>query len=204
MEKKEKLKDKASIRFKMLKRKYAEMLNNALKENKVDKQLIPFLKKVNSLDKFFTASSCAGRIILLETNTSESKKESKFIFKKHGKVSFEEIFPKIRDFDAKDKYLWFKQEPFILHIGTDTLENAKKIITAMRNAGIKRGGIMVAQEGKYIIELLGTQSLSLLVKYKDFQICENCFRKQLQIANKKLERNYRRLKLFEKEFLKVS
>ena len=194
----------ALTRFRMLKEKYASMLNDALAQNKVDSMLIPFLQKVNALEDYFTASSCAGRIILLETSHDENKKTSKFIFKEHRKVKFREIYEHIKNWYASNKLLWFKQEPFILHIGAATLENAQKIIAAMRNAGVKRGGIMVAQPGKFIVELLGTQNLAFLAKSEDFEICEKCLRNQIRIANKKLQKNYSRLKRFEREFLKVA
>lgn len=79
------------------------------------------------------------------------------------------------------------------------MKTQKKILEAANIAGIKRAGIMVAAEGKFITELIGTQSMAFPVKIKKEIAAEKKFlEKALEKANKKLEKNYFQLKEFEK------
>ncbi len=45
--------------------KAMEGLRKALKEGKVDEDIIPLLEKINSLENYFTTSSCSGRISVM-------------------------------------------------------------------------------------------------------------------------------------------
>jgi len=189
-------KSKNSAVFEMVKERHRKSFETALEEKKMDEQLISLCKFVASTKNFFTSSGCAGRIVLLRLDENESKKESAFYRKWHCTVSAKEIIEAI---DAStDENLWLKQEPFILHIGTGNIENSRKILEAMREAGVKRGGISVAKEGKFLVELLGSNFMSIPVKVKGKKIVSNDFIENIaEIANKKLERNYENLKRLE-------
>ena len=56
------------------------------KEGHIDKEITQLVKKINSSDNYYTTSSCAGRIVLLEKK-SDKKQEIRWLFKKHGKVN---------------------------------------------------------------------------------------------------------------------
>ena len=67
-----------------------------------------------------------------------------------------------------------------------------------RKAGIKRLGIMVAVEGKFLMELIGTQSMALPLKYKNKDLAEKSYLEFIvNKANQKLKKNYVQLKKFE-------
>ena len=99
--------------------------------------------------------------------------------------------------------LWLKVDPFILHIGCETLEGANTILAAMRRAGVKRGGIILASPGKFIIELQGTEKMGVPVKSgaKIFAD-EKYLGYLLEKANKLVSKNYARLERLESEFRK--
>lgn len=185
-------------RFEMLKKHNGEEFKKAVSEKKADRQIIPLCTFINSLAEFFSSSSCAGRIMLLKTDAKESKREAAFHAKWHRAVSFPELAKEIgKKIDAPE--LWLKQEPFILHLGTNNLANANRLLECCRIAGIKRAGIMVAEPEKFMLEIIGTQNMSLPVKKKNKAIAEKEFlRFALRKANSKLKRNYEMLKKFEK------
>ncbi len=186
--------------FGMVKERHKKSFETALKEGKMDEQMISLCKFAASTKNFFTSSGCAGRIVLLRLDENESKKESAFYKKWHRIVSATEAIEAIDC--STDENLWLKQEPFIIHIGTGNLENSRKILEAMRKAGVKRGGISVAKEGKFLVELLGSNFMSIPVRTNGKKIASNDFIENvLEIANKKLERNYASLKRLE-EMLK--
>ncbi|PKM92253.1 MAG: hypothetical protein CVU81_01470 [Euryarchaeota archaeon HGW-Euryarchaeota-1] len=61
----------------------------AKERNLADKDVIPLCNFINSLENFYTTSSCAGRIVIIK---SEGKKEPQcFIEKWHREVLFDEV-----------------------------------------------------------------------------------------------------------------
>lgn len=188
-------------RFGMVKETHRKSLKKAIEEKKADRQMIPLCRQISKTKNYFTSSSCAGRIILLQLPKEENKKDASFHRKWHRKVKEKELWEGINSKTIGE--IWFKLDPFILHIGTNNLENAKKILEIMKKNGLKRGGIMVAKPGKFMIELIGTQAMALPIKNKEKTIVDKKTMKHLlQKANKKLEKNYTLLKKLEKSFRK--
>jgi len=185
----------AKIRFEMVKRRHKKRLEEAVKKREADEAIIPLCEFINSTRHFFTSSSCSGRILLLALK-GKRKRDASFHRKWHRKVSFEEVWRGIED--AKNCELWFKTEPFIIHIGASSLKKAEKILDIKNKAGVKRGGIIVAKPGKFILELIGTEEIALPVKFGDKIIVSKSFMKEVvRKANEKIEANFERLKKFE-------
>ena len=197
-----KKKDYAGIeRFTMVKTMHKKSMEKAIAEKKADLQIIPLCRFVSKTKHFFTSSSCAGRIILLQLPKGESKREACFHRKWHCVVKEKELWEGI---DAETSgELWFKLDPFIFHVGADSLENSKKVLAAMTKAGVKRGGIIVAKPGKFLVELQGSQGIAFPIKKGKKVLVEKEYMKYiLERANEKLEKNYALLKRLEKEFRK--
>ncbi len=136
--------------------------------------------------------------MLLSVNRIGEKQPKAFHRKWHRKVTLKEVLEGIED-DKANKELWFKLDPFILHAGARDLEHARKILKCMRLAGVKRGGIMLAKDEKFIIELQGTHTMSLPVKSNGKEIADKEYVAFIvKQANQKLAENYKRLKRFEK------
>jgi len=185
-------------RFEMLKKHNDEQFGEAVNEGKADDRMKSICRFLNSTKNFFTSSSCAGRITLLSVKSIGKKQPNAFHRKWHRKVSLKEVLEGI-DEKASEKELWFKLDPFILHVGARDLENARRVLKCMRLAGIKRGGIMLAKEEKFIIELQGTNVISLPVKSDGELLADKKYISFiLKQANTKLADNYKRLKRFEK------
>lgn len=196
-----KILDAGDNRFFMVEEMHRKTFEKAVKDRKADEKMIPLCRFVSKTKNFFTSSSCAGRIILLQLPKNENKLDASFHRKWHKKVSEKELWTGI---DAKTVgELWFKLDPFILHIGGKDLEGAKKILECMAKAGVKRGGIIVAKPGKFLIEMQGTQGMAFPVKKDNEVLVDKAYIKYiLARANKKLEKNYLLLKKLEKVFRK--
>lgn len=189
-------------RFEMIKKHNGEEFALAMSMEKADKQILSLCAFINAQQDFFSSSSCAGRIMLLKADAIESKQEHAFHAKWHRKVKLQELLREIAK-KIDEEELWLKQEPFILHLGARNLEGAKKLLECCRAAGIKRAGIMVAEEQKFIVEIIGTQNMSLPVKKRNKQLVDKKYLDfVLEKANGKLARNYVTLKKFE-EILRV-
>ena len=61
-----------------LKNKALNKLNSAMNENKVDKRIKKIINLINSNEYFYTSSSCAGRIVIIELPELGDKIKAKF------------------------------------------------------------------------------------------------------------------------------
>ncbi len=184
-------------RFSMIKKRHANTLEKAIAEQKADHAMIPLCRFVASTRHYFTSSSCAGRILLLELPDGENKKDSRFHRKWHSTTTTEKIREGLLAKTTGE--LWLKVDPFILHIGCADLEHAQTVLKAMKEAGIKRGGIMVAQNGKFMIEFQGSQGLAVPVKKDDRVLVNDEHLDYLIVrANQKVSKNYAQLEALEK------
>lgn len=123
----------------------------------IDEEILEIVNFLNSKDGFYTTSSCAGRIVLLERN-GKHKYDSKWLFTSHQPISFEDIKKKLKS----DSLVWFKTEPPILHIGCDKLEDAHKILSIAKESSLKRSGIISAGK-RFIIEIIGHSKIDAVV-----------------------------------------
>ena len=114
-----------------------------------DKPIEKLCNKINSLENYYTLSSCSGRSVLIK-NVVE-KTHDLFVFRSHAKISFGEL-KKALELAVKCKEgVMFKLEPVILHVCCAKLEDAEKMLNKAREAGCKNSGIMTLGEGKRIV-----------------------------------------------------
>lgn len=182
-------------RFAMTKARHKLTLEKAIGEGKVDSELIDFCRRVSDTDNYFTSSCCSGRILLLGIVKEGSKKDAYFHRKWHREVELGEVLEGLNS--ESEGMVWFKMEGFILHVGCKDLEACEKVLEGMRQRGVKRGGIMVVKEGKYIVELEGTQEMSVPVKRGSEKLVDDEYVGELVgIANRKMRKNLEVLKGF--------
>jgi len=203
--KKPKIAPKESLeetRFRMTKNTSMKKLASAIDEKKADTLLVPFLKIFNKKKNIFTSSSCAGRIMLLGADEYEHKMPNMFAAKWHRNVKTNEIWNVLqKDYDYPE--IWFKQESYIFHFVCKDLDVAKKVLQLKNKFGIRRGGIFTIDDGRYIIELIGSNNMSLPVKYgKKILLTKDQIDIIVKKANQKLTKNYKILKELMKIFQK--
>ena len=182
----------------MIKTNAAETLHVALREKKIDPLMIGISQFMEKTTDFFTTSTCSGRITLMDLNEDESKKENVFYRKWHSTAAFSEVWKAIEAFESKGN-LWLRQDAFVYVIGTNTWENVKRIIHACQEAGVKRYGIHHFEDEKILMEIFGTQNMSVPVKIKGKMLVEkNELKEMVAIANRKWKKNETKRKHFEK------
>ena len=78
--------------FDHFQKRKSDFLNKKDKSIKgsIDNDISRLVNEINSKKDFYTTSSCAGRIVLLELK-SRKKTNCSWIFTKHDKVNFKEI-----------------------------------------------------------------------------------------------------------------
>lgn len=161
------------------------------KEGHIDKEIEQLVKKINSLNNYYTTSSCAGRIVLLEKK-SDKKQEARWLFKKHGKANLKEIKKALKKLSRHD--IWFRQEAAIFHIACRTIDDAQKLINLARSIGFKRSGIQ-STKNKIIVEIASSEYIdAIIAKNGKLLVNDNYLKILINEANKKLEKNKEKLK----------
>jgi tRNA wybutosine-synthesizing protein 3 len=165
---------------------------------KWDEKIISLCNKINSLENYYTTSSCSGRILLMVDQ--EKKGENLFLFVSHDKVSFKKLKEELNLALKKNKKIKFKLEPCIIHIACETLEDAKKLFEIGKNAGWKRLGIIGTRNG-FTFELNSTEKLEFpIIQNKKILVDDVFLKIAVDEANRKLEKSWLRIKKLEREF----
>ncbi len=173
----------------MAKKEALKKYENAKSQNLVDSLMIPLCDKIFQKKNFFTTSSCAGRIALMNVEDIGIKEPGAFYRKWHRKVSFKELLEALKNNTSRE--IWFKLDPLILHIATNTLDNVSLLLKILHSAGFKRFGMINYKPGKFVVEFQGNESMSLPIKKEDsLLVSEEYLSFILEKANKKLEKNY--------------
>ncbi len=153
---------------------------------KWDAKIISLCEKINSLENYYTTSSCSGRVVLIVDNAK--KRPGLFVKVWHDLISFEGLKKSLEKCTTRRtpkslgqrKNIIFKQEPCILHVACNSLEQSLDFLKKARSVGFKRGGIISGERSKskdfhvslvnsgkrFVLELIGTEKL-------EFPIIEN-------------------------------
>ena len=163
----------------------------------VDDDIKELIKIINSKKDYYTTSSCAGRIVLLEMK-SKKKNECNWIFAKHDKITLNDILNSLKKFkNQKNKInqIWFKQQPIILHVACRNLEAANKLLEVSRKI-FRRAGIIGITSRKVVVEIIGDERLDTIIADKDFTAEENYLKNLVKYANGNFVENKRKINKF--------
>lgn len=171
-------------------------LEKALKRGEVDQAILPLIQYINSLDNFYTTSTCSGRIALLQD--LGSKKENFHLNKWHREVEFSELESAIKELPYTG-ITWFVQESSIMHIVSRNFDGGVNLLRLALSNGFKHSGFQGLKDGRFIVEICSSERIeapialdgNLLVSYE-------YLRYLLNLANKKFSKSQLRLKKFEK------
>lgn len=133
-------------------------LKIALEKNNVDSKVISLLKKINAIDSYFTTSSCAGRIVVLQLPEIGNKKQAVFLGRWHRKVTFNEVWNALLSFEKGDA--WLLTQPPIFHIGCRSLSTANELMKLGVSCGFKHSGIR-SFSAQIIVELQSTERMDM-------------------------------------------
>ncbi len=191
-----------SLKFNAIKANARETLRKAVSEKKIDPLMISISRFVEKTTHFFTTSTCSGRITLMDLNKDETKKENVFYRKWHSTAKFPEVWKAIESYDTNGN-LWLRQDAFVYVIGTNTWENTKQIIRACQEAGVKRYGVHHFEDEKILMEIFGTQNMSIPLTTKGkLLVNKDAVKEWVKIANRKWKQNEAKRKQFEKALRK--
>ncbi|KAI2667415.1 hypothetical protein H4Q32_003887 [Labeo rohita] len=167
------------------------------KKGSVDEDISHIVSFINSHDRYFTTSSCSGRIILFDgaLDCQEvQKRNCSWLFVSHQKCQSEDVLTSLKKSvgDAT-----FKFEPFVLHVQCKQLEDAQLLHTVAVNSGFRNSGITVGKKGKIIMAVRSTQCLEVPVSHRGAVLINDQYLDFLvRVSNQKMEENLKRIERF--------
>ena len=174
-----------------------QKLENAISEGKVDKKILSVLKLVNTSDGYYTTSSCAGRIVLLELPEIGDKKNAKFLGKWHRTIDIEELL-KAKENAIKGQ-LWLLAQSPILHVVTKTESDADEMIKLGISCGFKNSGARSLGK-RIIVEICSTERLDMPIGKDGEVFCDKEYLNFLvELSNDVIKRSSKKLDRFEKK-----
>lgn len=166
----------------------------------IDAAIKPLCDLINSSENYFTTSSCAGRVVVMCESGTHKKNEAQWLCVSHEPVTVDTVLSSL---DSLCNEVWFRQEGMILHVACRTCTDAFTLISAAREAGLKRSGVISAKN-TFIVEVLDTEKLELpIVVRGELVVSEEYLRVIVDIANKKLERTRKKMKRLQKRLEKL-
>jgi len=160
----------------MRKNHYVNRLLKEKKEGRVDEDIVPLLELINSLNAYYTTSSCSGRIQIAETEIPGEKGVMRVVAKWHRPITAEELKATVEASEARN--LWLGVQPPILHIMCRSIDAALEMLVIARGSGFKRAGIQGIKEGRCPVEIIGTERIEmpltldgkLIVEYEKYPL----------------------------------
>ena len=154
-----------------------------------DVKIVSLCEKINSLENFYTTSSCSGRVVLIVDNSK--KVPGLFVKVWHEKINFEELKKNLEKISKGN--IMFKQEPVILHVACENLESALNFLKKARVVGFKRGGI-ISGGRRFVLELIGTEKLEFPIISEGKILVEDNFLKEIvKKSNENLKKSWERI-----------
>jgi tRNA wybutosine-synthesizing protein 3 len=164
-----------------------------------DEKIIRLCNLINKKERYFTTSSCAGRITL--NRNSMRKIKNAFIYKTHHKTTTSPIYEAIVN-NLHEKIIYFRQEPCALHVACKSLEDATTLLKKAKEAGLKRSGIFSQNNTKFTCELVSTEwVIAPVVKNGELLASKRFIEVLVEEANKKLVKTWEKIERLEKLLL---
>ena len=162
----------------------------------IDLAIKKLVNILNISKRYYTNSSCAGRIVLVKTG---KKLPKNVIWVTHSRINLQELKKAIQRIKNKE-LIYFKLEPCILIVTCKNIESASILVRKAKEAGWKKSGILL---GKNIIcELISTERIEMPIYNKKLLVSESFLKLLIKEANKKLEKTHKKIKRLETGILK--
>ena len=160
-----------------------------------DKKIIKLCEKINSLDNYYTTSSCSGRVVIMIDQ--EKKERDLFLKVYHDKISFKDLKENLKKIDLTD-LIKFKQAPPIIHVVCENFVSVKDLLRKAQLSGWKKSGIISSGE-RFILELNSTEKLEFpIIRAKKILVDNEFLKIVLKKANDNLKKGWEKIEKLRK------
>jgi len=182
------------------KKRALQKLDQAINENKADKTILPILTIINEFSYYYTSSSCAGRIVLLQIPKIGDKQNAQFLGKWHQTIKPDELTSASKN--AEVGQLWLLAQSPIIHLTAKTIASASLMLKTAISCGFKNSGLR-SLDKKLIVEICSTERLDAPVGNDRILFCNDEYLELLiSVANEVLEKSREKLSRFEEKLKK--
>lgn len=167
-------------------------------KNSWDTQILSLCNKINSLENYYTTSSCSGRVILMIYQ--EKKQNGLFCKFYHELISLEVLEKDLKEIckKYKNKSIKFKLDSPILHVACRDMKSAKSLYEKAKTSGWKKIGL-VSWEKRIILEIICTGKLEFpIIENEKLLVNENFLKIIVKQSNSKLKNSWEKIKKLEK------
>jgi tRNA wybutosine-synthesizing protein 3 len=180
-----------------------ESLNLKICEGEVDEEILPLVEKINSNPDYFTTSSCAGRIVLIEMPELGDKEKAEFLGKWHREVEVKEVLEAYSKAREDTTVFLLAQSP-IIHVRCQNLSSAVKLRNTAVESGLKYSTIRSLtlnskqEPQKIVVEILSSENIHVpIAKEGNLYPNEEYLSFLVEKANTALRRAREKLKRFQ-------
>lgn len=176
-------------------------LERARVAKEVDDKILPILDIINSLDNYYTSSSCAGRILLIQIPSIGDKKNAVFLGKWHREIEGREIIDTVKK--SEKGFIWILAQSPIIHICAKTLDDGDKMVKLGNRSGFKNSSLK-SVKGRIVVEIASTERLDAPIGKNGKIFCnKELLNLLVRIANDVLKRSDKKLERLKEELNKI-
>ena len=186
--------------WRLLREQLRSSFTHALREDKIDKDIVDILSAINSVPCIATSSSCSGRIAVFSAPSPGDKRRGGIVYKWHQTVdpaSLKEAIDKA--IATGHKYVWASAQPPIIALHTCCIELAELLANIAINSGYKYTGYKFTSRSYYMF-IIGSERIDIpilfdgkLVINPDYVLLANLLNSYLVLGKRKLNRLRRAL-----------
>lgn len=186
------------------KKERMESLNDRICQGEVDSKILPLIELINSRPEYFTTSSCAGRIVVLQIPKIGDKENAEFLGKWHREVEIPEleaVFSRLQD----DGNAFLITQSPIIHVRCKNLRSAISLRNAAVDSGLKYSTIKSitlssrAEPVNIVVEILSSENIHIPIASKGKLFPGKEYLKfMVENANSALHRAQKKLERFKK------
>lgn len=177
-------------------------LENKVCDGEVDPEIKPLLDIINSQSDYFTTSSCAGRIVLLQIPEIGDKENAEFLGKWHRNVEVDEVKEAFKNAQETLSVFLLAQSP-IIHVRCRTLNSAIALRNIAVESGLKYSTLKSltmnskSEPVKIVVEILSSENIHVpIAKGKNLYPDEDYLKFIVENANSALTRAQEKIKRF--------
>jgi len=190
-----------------IEKEFLECKENALRslekaeaDDKVDHGILPILDLINKSSEYYTSSSCAGRIVLLEIPSIGDKKNARFVGIWHRTIEPKELLSALKE--VKIGLIWLLAQSPIIHISAKTNNAADKLVKIANASGFKNSA-MKSISKNIVIEVCSTERLDAPIGKDAVVFCnKNHLELLVNISNEIIKKSFLKLQKFEENLRK--
>lgn len=109
-----------------------------------DERVVGLCEKLNSMDNYYTTSSCSGKSVLMKDKVG--KNGTYYLWSSHDLLGVDELKEAIGNVDVLRGIVKFKSESPIVFVVCRDIDSAKLLLDEAISAGFKESGIKITNK----------------------------------------------------------